>query len=213
LLGWARQDDEVRRWIVGAWRETHPEVIAAADQAVVERYAGDAVRDLAAFPPEDAVLALLTDDFDDGRELAKTFLSRLEDDGKRRASFAALDRLVGEGGGVPRRRVRVAILGGRQRDESTLGQRLFENSPFTIRWRAFEKKPSSGVVQKGVVGVLRNTDAAVIITGMVSHMLMQFAKDYAERSGIRWRCVEKATDTQLRAVLHEMFPERAAGWV
>jgi hypothetical protein len=68
LLSWAKQDDEVRRWILGAWREIHPDVIAAADQAVLGGLTEDGVRDLASFPPEDALLALLTDEFNDGRE-------------------------------------------------------------------------------------------------------------------------------------------------
>jgi hypothetical protein len=212
LLNCAGQDEEVRRWILGAWRGAHPDVVAEADQAVTERLLGDAVRALASFPTEDALLALLTDEFDDGRDLAATFLSRVQDDGRRAALAAALGRLVGETGGAPGRRPRVVILGGLQRHESELAQRIFERSPFEVRWKAFEKRPSSGLVKKGVVGVLRNADATVIVTGMVSHMLMQFAKGYAQHSGLRWRCVEKATDTQLKAALREMFPELSAGW-
>jgi hypothetical protein len=134
------------------------------------------------------------------------------EDGRRRALAAALARLVGEASGSPGRRPRVVILGGLRRHESALGQRVFEGSPFEVRWRAFEKRPSSGLVQKGVASVLRGADAAVIITGMASHVLMQFAKDYAQRSGLRWRCVEKATYVQLRSALREMFPELSAGW-
>jgi hypothetical protein len=106
----------------------------------------------------------------------------------------------------------VVILGGHPRDEGKLGERLLENSPFEVRWRTFEKKPSSGVVQKGAVNVLRHADALLIITGMASHMLMQFAKGYAQRQGLLWRCIEKATDNQVKAALQEMFPEVAADW-
>jgi hypothetical protein len=212
LLSWAGCDEEVRRWVLGAWREAHPDVVAAADQAVTAGLPEDAVRALASFPMGDALLALLTDEIDDGRQLAKTFVSRVEDDSGRRALSAALERLVGDGGGEPPRRPRVVILGGLERLGSELGQRLFADSPFEVRWRACEKKPSSGSVQKVVAGALRNADAAVIITGMASHMLMQFAKDYARRAGIRWRCVEKATDVQLKAALRVMFPELSAGW-
>jgi hypothetical protein len=158
----------------------------------------------------DALLALLTGEFDDGRQLATTFVCRVEDDGRRRALAEALGRLVG--GGEPRRRPRVVILGGLERLGSELGQRLCEGGPFEVRWRACEKKPSSGGVQRGVAAALRSAEAAVIITGMASHMLMQFAKDYARRGGIPWRCVEKATDAQLKAALRDMLPELSAGW-
>src|SRR5262245_10821264 len=66
LLSWAAQDDEVRRWILTAWREAHADVVAEADQAVTAGLTVDAVRALASFLPEDALLALLTDEFDDG---------------------------------------------------------------------------------------------------------------------------------------------------
>lgn len=129
LPTWAREDHEVRRWALGAWREAHPDVVAAADQAVIEGLTGDAARALVSFPPEEAVLALLTDEFDDGRELATTFARRVDDGGPRRALFGALARLVGDSGAAARRSVRVVIIGGRQRDESTVGQRLFEGAP------------------------------------------------------------------------------------
>ncbi len=79
-------------------------------------------------------------------------------------------------------------------------------------WRTFQKKPNGGTVQKDVASVLRHAEAVLIITGMASHKLMEFAKDYAKRSGIPWRCIDKATDKQLRAVLHELFPEITADW-
>jgi hypothetical protein len=93
-----------------------------------------------------------------------------------------------------------------------LADRLFENSPFEVRWRTFEKRAGSGLVQKSVVSLLRNADGLLIITGMASHMLAQFAKDVAQRNGILWKCIEKATDSQLKAALREMFPELSVDW-
>jgi hypothetical protein len=213
LLNWARQDEEVRRWITRVWRETHSDVVAAADQAVIEGLTGSAVQFFDSFVHEDALLAFLTDEFDDGRELAKTYLSRLDDDSQHRALQTILGCLVGDNGETARRRIRLVILGGHPRDESRLGQRVFENSPFEVRWRAFEKKTGSGLVQKGVVSVLHDADALLIITGMAGHILTQFAKDYAQRNEIVWKCVEKATENQLKAALHEMFPELQVDWV
>ena len=67
-------------------------------------------------------------------------------------------------------------------------------------------------MRKGVASVLRDANAALIITGMASHGLMQCAKDYAQRSGIPWKCIEKATDKQLRETLCELFPALTAAW-
>jgi hypothetical protein len=212
LLNWARQDEEVRHWIVKAWRAAHAEVVAAADQVLTEGLTGDSGRMLEGFPAEEVLLALLTDEFDDGPELVKRFVNSVSSESQRRALLTALQHLVGDTGTACQRRVRVVILGGHPRDESKLGQRLFEKGPFEARWRTFEKKPGGGIVQRAIVNVLRHADAALIITGMASHKLMQFAKDYVQRHGIRWRCIEKATDKQLRAALRELFPELTADW-
>lgn len=48
--------------------------------------------------------------------------------------------------------------------------------------------------------MLHNTDVIIILTGMASHMLMQFAKDCARRSGIHWKCAEKATDSAISSL-------------
>jgi hypothetical protein len=212
LLDWAGRDEEVRRWIMHAWREANADLIEAADQVVIEGLTERAVRALDLFVPEDALLAFLTDEFDDGHELARRFLSRVADDGQRRKLLAVLGRLAGNTDEVSRRHVRIVILGGHQRDESKQAGRLFENGPFDVRWRTFQRKPSGGIVQKTVIGLLQNAEAAIIITGMASHMLAQFAKEQAQRSGIRWRCIEKATDNQLKAALKEMFPGLAPDW-
>ena len=207
LLRFARADEQVRAWIVRSWRAAHADVVAVADQAVTDGLTRDSVRMLDLFPLEDVLLALLTDDVDDGQELARKLLGSLHDDHRRRAMQAALANLLGDGTPHSSRTVRVAIVGGHPRDESRLGPRLFGSSPFEVRWKTFEKKPSSGIVRHAVADALEHCDAAIIVTGMASHVLMQFARDYAERRGILWRCIEKATDRQVKASLREMFPD------
>jgi hypothetical protein len=213
LVGWARYDTEVRSWLVNAWRETHADLVAAADQAVIEGFSKDAVRHLESFASKEALLAFLTDEFDDGRALARSFLSRLEDSGERRQWLAVLGSLVGHHGKTSPRRIRLVILGGGHRDESRVCERVFENSPFDVRWRTFEKKTGSGLVKRGVVSMVRDADALLIITGTASHILAQIAKEYAQRNDTPWRCIEKATDSQLRATVREMFPDLTVDWV
>src|SRR5258708_7000184 len=52
LLNWARQDDEVRRWIVNAWREAHADVVTAADHVLTEGLTSNSVRMLDGFRVE-----------------------------------------------------------------------------------------------------------------------------------------------------------------
>jgi len=47
----------------------------------------------------------------------------------------------------------------------------------------------------------------VIVTGMASHNIMELARGLAKARGLRWRCIEKATEGQFAAALQEMFPE------
>src|SRR5437016_3902939 len=61
LVAWARQDEEVRRWLMRAWRLANPEVAAAAEQAWTEGAAAACARVCEAFDGEDVLLALLTD--------------------------------------------------------------------------------------------------------------------------------------------------------
>ncbi len=213
LLAWAQQDGEVRRWIVHAWREAHPDVVTATDQVLTEGLTLTNVRRLEGFPVEEVLLALLTDEFDDGPEQAHAFVNSVRGESQRHALLSVLQRLLGKREVASRRlQARVVILGGHRRDESRLDQRLFARSPFAVRWKTFEKKASGGVLHKAVVTVLRHADAALIITGMASHALMHYAKEYAERSGLPWRCLTKATDKQLKAALHELFPELTIAW-
>jgi hypothetical protein len=207
LLTWAEQDDEVRRWIVCAWRETHP-AAAATEHALTEGSVANCVRLLEDFDARDVLLALVTDEFDNGWELAAALVEGVVGDGLRRALRTTLRRLAGDVGGEGRRLTRVVILGGHQRDESKFARRLFDGSPFEVRWRTFQKTRGPAV-EKAIVSVLRCADAAILIMGMASHTLVHLVKDFARRRGMRWCCVTKATDKQLTAALNELFPQFA----
>ena len=98
-------------------------------------------------------------------------------------------------------------MGGHPRDQVKLSPRLFEGGPLEVRWKTFEKKPSSGIVRRAVADTLRHCDAALIVTGMASHALTQVSRAYAERRGIIWRCIQKATERHVKASLREMFPD------
>jgi hypothetical protein len=212
LLTWARHDEQVRHWIVHAWREAHPEATTATDHVLNERLTANGIRVLEGFPAGEVLLALLTDEYDDGPKLARTFVNGISSEGQRRTLLADLKRLLGETGTAEGRQIRVIILGGHPQDAKKLDRQLFGNSPFQVRWETFERKQTGGGVRKAVVSVLRHADAAVIVTGMASHALMQFAKDAAKRCGLQWTCIDKATNVQLKAALCELFPDCLPPW-
>jgi DNA-binding MurR/RpiR family transcriptional regulator len=63
-------------------------------------------------------------------------------------------------------------------------------------------------VEKAVVNALRHADAAIIIGGTASHILVQLAKQTAQRFEVAWLCIDKASDKQVTAALGQLFPER-----
>ena len=207
LLGWARQDEDVRHWIIQAWRHEHPDLVAAVDHALTAGLGRETVRTLADFAAADVLLALVTDEFNDGAAQARLFLNTAFADKQRRPLLAALRPLLGEVPAAAPRRARVVIIGGLQRDESRLGEQPFKQSPFDLRWKAFEKKQGPGAILKAVADALRHADAVIIVVGMASDALVQVARQEAERRGIRWRCVPRASDGQLMDALFELFPE------
>jgi hypothetical protein len=87
-----------------------------------------------------------------------------------------------------------------------LRRRLLEWRPLDVRWKTFEKK-QGGAVEREVVHALHSADAAIFITGSASHILVQLAKNCAERFGVAWTCIERASTQQLTAALHRLFPE------
>jgi hypothetical protein len=212
LVAWARADTDVRHWIVRSWRDLHAEAAAAADEAATVGLTPAAAGLLEAFPAEEVLVALLTDQLDDGRALAQSFVNIARSHGERRTLQSLLGRLLNNPTDEARGWIRVAVVGGHARDEGMVVDRLFEDSPFEVRWKAFERKPSGGAVQRQVVELVRNSRAVLIITGRASHMLAQFAKAVAQRHNIPYRCIEKATDNQLRAALQDLFPEVTRAW-
>jgi hypothetical protein len=43
-------------------------------------------------------------------------------------------------------------------------------------------------------------------------MLLRFAKAYVQQKSIPWRCIEKATDNQLKTALRKLFPKLTVDW-
>jgi hypothetical protein len=160
------------------------------------------------FGAESVLLAFLTDELDDGYQLALSFINQVGDDGQRRALVATFQGLVGDTYASPQRRARIAILGGSPRDESRLRRRLFEKSSFDVRWDTFEKKQGGAVVEKAVVNALRHAEAAIIIAGTASHILVQLARQTAQRFEVPCACIDKASDKQMMAALDRLFPDR-----
>jgi hypothetical protein len=136
--------------------------------------------------------------------LARELVAELHGEGLRQQFEAVLARWSTSG--PQEKAARVVIFGGHPRDESRLGS-LFEDGPFEVRWRVCERRQGDSVDRGLIADALTSADAAIIITGMASHNIMELARGLAKARGLRWRCVEKATAGQLTTALEEMFPE------
>lgn len=207
LLALARQDEEVRRWMVHSWRRAHPEIIRATRNQSIEDLAGECGLLLHCFDADDISLVLISDENDDGWDLVETFVRHLRSEEQRRVFQKSLHRLASNARVTPERVANVVIIGGHPHDERNLGRRFGEQSPFAIRWKVFEKKQGGPTVAKMVTDALASADAAILVMGMVSHTLVRVVKRHAQRYGIRWHCVHKATESQLTTALCELFPD------
>lgn len=204
LIAWARSDEPVRRWIVQAWRAEHTALIDVTAPLDIEELARQSAELLKSYEAHDLLLALLTDEHDDGRELADRFVQSLESDGEQRRFRTLLARLTSAPALTPERRARVVIFGGHPRDESKMSRRLFEHSPFDVVWKTCHQPGEAP--SKVLTDSLRYADAVIVITSMASHALAERAKRHANVRRIPWRCIGKATDAQLKVALAELFP-------
>lgn len=207
LLTWARHDEEVRRWMIQSWRQAHPDIIRATQNQSIEDLAGQCNSLLDCFDAEEISLVLISDENDDGWDLVETFVRHLRSEEQRRTFQKCLQRLERKARVAPKRVANVVIIGGHPHDERNLGRRFFEQSPFAVRWKVFEKKQGGPAVAKMVSDALASADAAILVMGMVSHTLVRVVKRHAQLYGIRWQCVHKATESQLSTALRTLFPD------
>ncbi len=139
LLRRAGECEALQGRIRRAWRAAHGDVVAATQlmHLSVAGAASPCESLLGQFSPEDLLLELLTDEHDDGWQLAREFVQELRGDALRQ-QFEGL--LAGwQTQGPLAKAARVVIFGGHPRDESRLAP-LFEAGPFELRWRVCERR-------------------------------------------------------------------------
>jgi hypothetical protein len=202
----AAESEALRRDVRQAWRAAHAEMVAATQ--LVHLSIADVTAQcellVAQFSADDILLELLTDEHDDGWQLARELVAEIRGESLRQQFDNLLVAWTAESS--REKLARVVIFGGHPRDESRLAP-LFESGPFELRWRVCERRQGDSVDRALVADALTSADAVIIITGMASHNIMDLARGYAKQRGLRWRCVEKATEGQLTSTLREMFPE------
>jgi hypothetical protein len=214
IIARVRDDADVRDALKRAWRLAHSDVVAAGELISIENSMAQCEAMLSRFGAEQIVLELLTDEHDDGWELASWVTENVGHDSVRRELSAILNRLSEDPpepsgpASLPGHIIRVVIFGGHQRDENKLSRRLFENTPFDVRWKPCEKNQGSPD-DKELNEALKHADAAIIVTNLVSHNVMYNVKRFARENGIAWKCVTKATEAQLRVAFGELFPDCA----
>lgn len=208
LIELAREDPRLQRRIMDVWRSSHAALVAAVELVSVETSREKCEAVLGQFEPELVLLELITDTRDAGWELAEWVVASLPSPEARSALSSRLKQLA-----APRTSVtsssepelRIVIFGGHPRDESKMSRRLFDGSPFDVRWKPCEKHQSSPD-DRTLTEAMAHADGVILVTSMVSHNVMHLVKRYVQQQGIPWKVVTKATDLQLKLALHELFP-------
>ena len=211
LIARSLNDAALQRAIQEAWRQQHFDLVAAAQFISIDGSAEQCESLLSQFAADEILLELITDDRIDGWALAQWTVDNVKSEVLRRELGDLLRRWSGETDRLTKppqvvARRRIVIFGGHQRDESKLNRRLFEDSPFDVRWKPCEKtqgKPND----KDLIDAMAHADAVILVTSMVSHNIMGTVKRYTGENDIPLRMIGKATDLQLRSVLEELYPE------
>lgn len=193
--------------LANRWRSAHEDLVDAVEfiRRVESEPANQCERLLTRFSPRDVLLELLTYEYEDGFQLAVDFVDHVGRSDLQAALDELLDDASLEGTAAPLQR-RVVIFGGHPRDESKAARNVAAEGGFELRWKPCDPSqgsPDARVLSEQVVGA----DGVLIVTSLVSHNVMNVVKRSAERHGVRWLCIEKATDQQLRRGLNDLFRE------
>jgi len=217
LQSHSRNRGQLQLAIMRAWRQANTEVVSAAQLIAIDSSAEHCEAMLRQFSASDLLLELITGDRDDGWELASWVADNVKNESVRRELSAILQDwstsdvtssdVTGNSPDLETQpKVRVVIFGGHVRDGQKMTERLFEGSPFEVRWRPFEK--GTGVPTIKVINeATANSDAALVVTTMVSHAIMQMVKRSVRDTGIQFLAIPKATDIHLTAALGKLFPD------
>ncbi len=139
-----RTDPALRFTLMQVWRKCHAEVVDAAQIVSIDGSEDQCEAILRQFRAEEVLLELITDEHDDGWALAQWTVDNVKNDRLQRDLVALLDCWSGKTGSAGQAAnveaaFRIVVFGGHQRDESKMNRRLFENSPFDVRWKPCEK--------------------------------------------------------------------------
>jgi hypothetical protein len=206
-----RDNPALRREIIRAWRSAHSELIEAAQSVSIETSPENCDWMIKKFGAENVLIELITDEYV-GWQIAEWVIDCLPASYREQLE-AIYDELASDlgppwaAGAEPG--IRIVIFGGHARDESKMSRLVFQNSPFTVRWKLCDTSQGSPD-ERELTDAMAHADGVLVVTSMVSHVIMQTVKRIANDHGIPWRTVAKATATQLRRALSELFPDRTA---
>ncbi len=204
----SRENALLQLAIARAWRRANSDVVAAAQLMPIDGSVEPCDAMLHQFGADNVLLELITDEGEDGWALAEWVVNGVASETVRKKLEAILARWS-----TPSKHLvvdstakfRIVIFGGHARDECKMTRRLFADLPFEVRWKQFEKSLGSPDI-RALDQALASADAVLLVTTMVSHNIMRNVKRLTQKKGIPFRTISKATETQLRPALFELFP-------
>ncbi len=213
LISQSREDEPLQLAIMQRWRQANAALVAAVEHVPIDGCSAEQCEAmLDHFGVDNVLLELVTDEPHDDGMLINWVIDNVASENSRRRLATILQQWFDIGADEPDSiqfpgpTARIVIFGGHHRDENKMNERLFDNSRFDVRWKQCEK--SRGTPDdKTLHEAMASADAAIVVTSMVSHNVMIIVRRFAKKQGIAFRTVIKATDSQLQAVLDELFPE------
>lgn len=204
-----KTDRSLRKLIIERWRMRRSELVAEAEFMPIDSSVDRCDWMIRKFGVTDVLLEMITDE-EMGWGLAEWTVQNLERESDRIRFQRVFEMLSDDSPQFDRKegRRRIVIIGGHVRDEEKMRRLVFSKAHFDVRWKLFEKKKGSGTPDdKTIIDAIAGSDAVLIVTSMISHVVMHIVKSVAKKERIPWLPIQKATELNLKSALMQLFPD------
>ena len=191
-----------RQQLATGWRGRNEDLVAELERRSTEELGKDAAALMRRFGDEAVLLGLVTDPDESPSALALTFLHGLPGAQGKKAwkTWRKLQPPTEPEASVGRHR-RVVIIGGHPRETRVADE--LDSEGLALDWRVCIKGRGRASEQRALRRIA-GADAVVVVTGRVSHSVMERARRTADELRIPCHFVERATARQLAGVLREI---------
>lgn len=203
LVLWSETDEQMRKWIAGAWRAAHGGIVEATERLSPEEIGSQPSGWFERLSHEGVLLAVMSEVAEDTAQDVEQVLLTLSKGPDRSALQACWS--AWQDPQPPETAKRIALIGGHS-SEAPRVRSLEQRFDVQFKWTPAEK--SKGLSPgHNVLRDLESVEAMIVVTGNVGHSTMHCARKAAGRMGIPCRYIETITERRLQQGLEAVCME------